>query len=134
MSTHLPPAPSPPFDTQLRRRRRWKNLITRMEALPWGFRSTESQAGSKFFTALTGAATLLILAILAVILGNILIQGAPGLSLRFITSGTQQNMFDVDKAGVLPMIVGTAARVILMTIFVLPVGVTTAIYLVTRKK
>jgi phosphate transport system permease protein len=38
-------------------------------------------------------------------------------------------MFAVDKAGVLPMIVGTAARVILMTLFVIPIGVTTAIYL-----
>jgi phosphate transport system permease protein len=38
-------------------------------------------------------------------------------------------MFDVHKAGILPMIFGTAARVVLMTIFVLPVGVITAIYL-----
>jgi phosphate transport system permease protein len=38
-------------------------------------------------------------------------------------------MFDVKQAGVLPMIFGTTARVILMTIFVIPVGVITAIYL-----
>ena len=38
-------------------------------------------------------------------------------------------MFDVNKAGVMPMIVGTTARVILMTLFVIPVGVITAIYL-----
>jgi phosphate transport system permease protein len=38
-------------------------------------------------------------------------------------------MFSVENAGVLPMIVGTTARVILMTIFVVPVGVITAIYL-----
>jgi phosphate transport system permease protein len=38
-------------------------------------------------------------------------------------------MFNVEKAGILPMILGTAARVILMTIFVMPVGVITAIYL-----
>jgi len=40
-----------------------------------------------------------------------------------------KDMFDVHKAGVFPMIFGTAARVILMTLFVIPVGVTTAIYL-----
>ncbi|HSH94950.1 MAG TPA: phosphate ABC transporter permease PstA, partial [Roseimicrobium sp.] len=40
-----------------------------------------------------------------------------------------KDMFDVDKAGVLPMIVGTSMRVIVMTIFVIPVGVITAIYL-----
>lgn len=38
-------------------------------------------------------------------------------------------MFDVEKAGVLPMIVGTAARVILMSLFVIPIGVITAVYL-----
>jgi phosphate transport system permease protein len=38
-------------------------------------------------------------------------------------------MFDVNRAGVLPMIIGTAARVIIMTIFVIPVGVITAVYL-----
>ncbi len=125
----LPPALTPRFDTQLRRRHRWKNLISQAEALPWGFRSSDRQLGSKFFTGLTGAATWLILAILVVIVGNIVLQGAPGLSLRFVTSGTQANMFDVGKAGILPMIVGTAARVILMTIFVMPIGVITAIYL-----
>ena len=44
---------------------------------------------------------------------------------RFITSNSDQDMFDINKAGVLPMIVGTSARVILMTLFVIPVGVTT---------
>ena len=84
---------------------------------------------SFFFSGLTGLATLLILAILAVILINIVWNGWAGLSWRFIISGTEQDMFDVNKAGVLPMIFGTAARVILMTIFVIPIGVITAIYL-----
>jgi phosphate transport system permease protein len=38
-------------------------------------------------------------------------------------------MFDVNKAGILPMIFGTTARVMIMTILVLPMGVLTAIYL-----
>jgi phosphate transport system permease protein len=84
---------------------------------------------SFFFTGVTGGATLLILAILAIILGNILVNGYGTLSWRFLTGGTEKDMFDVDKAGILPMIFGTAARVILMTIFVIPVGVITAIYL-----
>lgn len=84
---------------------------------------------SFFFTGLTGTATFLILAILAVILGNILWQGAAGFSPRFMFGNADKDMFDVDKAGVGPMLFGTAARVILMTIFVIPVGVTTAIFL-----
>jgi phosphate transport system permease protein len=84
---------------------------------------------SFFFTGITGVATFLILAILGIILINITINGAPGLSWRFLTSGADKDMFDVDKAGVLPMVIGTSIRVILMTIFVIPIGVITAIYL-----
>jgi len=93
------------------------------------FRKHQFRFGSFFFSGLTGLATFVILAMLAIIFGNILIMGWPGLSWGFITRGTEQDMFDVNKAGVLPMIVGTSARVILMTIFVIPVGVITAIYL-----
>src|SRR5688572_17750422 len=85
--------------------------------------------GSYFFTGLTGAATFLILALLIVILGNITYNGWSSFSWRFLTGGTERDMFDVNTAGVLPMIVGTTIRVILMTIFVLPVGVITAVYL-----
>ncbi len=93
------------------------------------FRAEKFDFGSFFFTGLTGLSAWLILAILAVILGNILYHGWPGFSWRFIVSGTEKDMFDIDKAGVLPMVFGTAARVILMTMFVIPMGVITAIYL-----
>lgn len=93
------------------------------------FHATRFDFASFFFSGLTGLATFLILAILGVILTNVIINGAPALSWHFIISGTAQDMFDVNKAGVMPMIVGTAARVFLMTIFVLPIGVITAIYL-----
>jgi phosphate transport system permease protein len=93
------------------------------------FRSAKFDFGSFFFTGLTGAATLLILAILAVILGNIIWRGWPTFSWHFLTAGTESDMFDPKKAGVMPMIVGTSIRVLLMTIFVVPVGVITAIYL-----
>lgn len=84
---------------------------------------------SFFFTGLTGLATLLILAILAVILGNILLNGYSGLSWRFVSTIADKDFFEPATAAVLPMIVGTSSRVILMTIFVIPVGVITAIYL-----
>jgi phosphate transport system permease protein len=129
MPAKVPLPPKPGFQTELRRRKRWKLLIAKQETIPWSFQSTTFGFDSKFFTGLTGFATFLILAILAVILGNILIHGLPGLSLRFIISGTDQDMFDVNKAGVLPMIIGTSARVILMTLVVIPVGVITAVYL-----
>lgn len=92
--------------------------------------SVKGPKWSSFFGAgLTGLATYLIIAILCVIVGHILLQGLPRLSWRFVSSGIENGMFNVDKAGILPMIVGTAARVILMTIFVIPVGVITAIYM-----
>jgi len=89
---------------------------------------------SLLFTGLTGLATWMIIALLGVIIANILFHGWSALSWRFITSGSDQDMFDVNRAGVLPMIVGTAARVILMTIFVIPIGVITAIYLTEYAK
>src|SRR5687768_5359035 len=82
---------------------------------------------SFFGVTLTGIATWIIVAVLCVIVGNILYQGWPNLSVRFLVSGVEQGMFNVEKSGVLPMIVGTASRVILMTIFVIPIGVITAI-------
>ena len=127
--TNLPAAPQPGFETQLGRRRRWKNLISKREALPWSFQTTELRLDSRFFSGLTGAACGLILALLAVIVVQIVLEGAPGLSWRFLTSGMAGDPFDLQHAGVLPMVVGTAARVLLMTIFVIPVGVITAVYM-----
>ncbi len=100
-----------------------------MKAKPWKpFQADGMDFASSFFTGLTSLATFLIISTLAVILLNVLYNGWPALSLHFVTGGSQ-DMFDVKNAGVLPMIFGTAARVILMTIFVIPVGVITAIYL-----
>jgi phosphate transport system permease protein len=93
------------------------------------FRAEKFDVGSFFFTGLTGLATLLILAILAVILLNILINGWSGLSWRFVSTIPRKDFFDPATTGILPMIIGTAIRVFVMTIFVIPVGVITAIYL-----
>jgi len=85
---------------------------------------------SFFFTGLTGLATFLVIATLGVILLNVIVNGWEGLSWHFVFGGMEkEDIFDVNHAGVLPMIIGTSARVILMSIFVIPVGVITAIYL-----
>ena len=99
---------------------------SRTESRP--FQSSKFDWFSFFGTGATGLATLLIIAILAIIVGDVLIGGLPNVSWRFISSPAV-DMFNLKKTGILPMIVGTAARVILMTILVVPVGVITAIYL-----
>lgn len=81
------------------------------------------------FTIATAVATFAIISMIVVILGNIFAHGAGQLSLRFIFGDTKEGMFDADKAGVFPMIFGTVALVLLMTMAVVPVGVVTAIYL-----
>jgi phosphate transport system permease protein len=93
------------------------------------FKAEQFDYASFFFSGLTGLATLLILAILAVILLNILVNGWSGLSWRFVATIPRKDFFEPESAGVLPMIIGTTIRVLVMTIFVLPVGVVTAIYL-----
>src|SRR5580692_7542240 len=85
---------------------------------------------SFFCTGLTGLATALIVAILLLIIGNVVYHGWQTFSWRFVSGNTDKDMFDVQHAGIFPMIFGTAARVIVMTVFVVPVGVITAIYLV----
>jgi phosphate transport system permease protein len=93
------------------------------------FRSGRFDFWSFFFSGLTGLATLFILGILAVILLNILLNGWSGLTWHFVSSIPKKDFFDPATTGVLPMIVGTTIRVFVMTVFVVPVGVITAIYL-----
>ncbi len=85
--------------------------------------------GSAFFTGLTGLATSLILVLLVIILGNIFLNGWEGLSWRFVSTIPRKDFFEPGSAAVLPMIVGTTIRVFVMTLFVIPIGVITAIYL-----
>lgn len=94
-----------------------------------GFHATRFDFGSFFFSGLTGLATLFILGIIAVILLNILVHGWSGLSWHFVSTIPKKDFFNPAATGVLPMIVGTTIRVFVMTFFVLPVGVITAIYL-----
>jgi phosphate transport system permease protein len=84
---------------------------------------------ARLFTLATGGATALIVATVFVILGNIVWHGAGQISWRFVFGGTREGMFDPATAGVFPMIFGTLALVLLMTVAVVPLGVLTAIYL-----
>jgi phosphate transport system permease protein len=74
----------------------------------------------------TLAAALIITAMLAVILGNIVLGGVGVISWEFLSHPPEQGM---EAGGIFPAIFGTVALVILMTIGVVPVGVLTAIYL-----
>ncbi|OGC76049.1 MAG: phosphate ABC transporter, permease protein PstA [candidate division Zixibacteria bacterium RBG_16_50_21] len=78
------------------------------------------------FKILTGTAMLLILAILAVIVGNIVIHGYGTVTFEFLTSEPLEGM---TEGGIFPAIFGTVALVILMIVAVIPIGVMTAIYL-----
>ncbi len=79
-------------------------------------------SGLRRLTALAGAS---IIAILAIMLGIIFYHGWEKLSWSFITSAPTQGM---TSGGIFPAIFGTAALVILMTIFVAPAGVLVAVY------
>ena len=74
----------------------------------------------------TGLATLLVLVILLVILVDVVKNGAPRLTLGFLTKAPAEGM---TAGGIFPAIFGTVALVMLMTLAALPAGVATAIYL-----
>lgn len=105
------------------------NRSPTVEPLSRSFDRVKVDWTSLLMTVATGFCVVLILAMLAVILAYIGWHGADAFSLRFISSGVGQDMFDAKQTGVLPMILGTCARVMLMTLFVMPMGVITAVYL-----
>jgi phosphate transport system permease protein len=76
--------------------------------------------------ALTGACCFVIVAMVALILGDIAYFGWQHLSLGFLLSAPQQGM---TAGGIFPAIFGTFFLVLLMTVAVIPLGVATAIYL-----
>lgn len=71
-------------------------------------------------------ACVLIIAMLAVILGNIVTHGLGSVTLDFLTKAPEAGM---TGGGIFPAIFGTFALVVLMTIAVIPLGVMTAIYM-----
>ncbi len=78
------------------------------------------------FTSLTALCCLMILAMVAIVLGDIVIHGWGKLSWSFIAEAPRAGM---TEGGIFPAIFGTVFLVILMTIAVVPLGVASAIYL-----
>jgi phosphate transport system permease protein len=85
-----------------------------------------SLMGDRVLSALTIAATALILSMLVVILGDVIIGGARVISWEFVSAAPTKGM---TEGGIFPAIFGTVALTLLMTIAAVPAGVATAIYL-----
>ena len=82
--------------------------------------------GEALPVVLLGASVVLILAILAVILGDVAWHGLPNISLRFLTQSPSEGL---TGGGIFPAIVGTTMLVLLMSVAAVPLGVATAVYL-----
>jgi phosphate transport system permease protein len=75
---------------------------------------------------LTALAVIIIVAMLAVILTNIIVGGIGIISWDFLASPPEHGM---TEGGIFPAIFGTVFLVMLMTIIAVPIGVLTSIYL-----
>jgi phosphate transport system permease protein len=82
--------------------------------------------GDRALAVLSGAAVVLILGMLAVIVLDVLRGGVGMLSWEFVSAPPRNGM---TAGGVFPAIFGTVALTLLMTIAAVPAGVATAIYL-----
>src|SRR5262245_20702394 len=83
------------------------------------------KVADRTFVSLTFAATLLILMMLAVIIGNIVVHGKDRFSWEFISAAPANGM---TAGGIFPAIFGTVLLVLLMTLAAVPFGVLVAIY------
>ncbi len=83
------------------------------------------KAFDRTFVALTLTATIVILAMLAVIVGNIVIHGKDRLSWEFVSASPVKGM---TAGGIFPAILGTVLVVLLMSLAAVPFGVIVAIY------
>jgi phosphate transport system permease protein len=77
------------------------------------------------FILLSGLAVLLIVTMLAIIVGNVVWHGWEQISWEFLSGAPRVGM---TEGGIFPAIFGTVLLVLLMTIFVVPLGVCVAIY------
>ncbi len=81
---------------------------------------------SLFFTVLTGLACLALTLMVALILGHVVRSGIGHISWAFLSQAPKSGM---TEGGIFPAIFGTAVLVLLMTVAVVPLGVSTAVYL-----
>jgi phosphate transport system permease protein len=89
-------------------------------------RTVGNRMGDAGMAVASGAATVIVLTILVVILFDIVRNGVSHLSLAFLTQAPRDGM---TAGGIFPAIVGMVEMVLLMTLAGVPVGVATAIYL-----
>jgi phosphate transport system permease protein len=82
--------------------------------------------GDRTLITLTTAATVIVLAMLLVVVGDVIVGGWGVISWEFISSAPRDGM---TKGGIFPAIFGTVALTLLMTIVAVPAGVATAVYL-----
>jgi len=82
--------------------------------------------GDRALEALTGLATVIILAMLALLLLDVLRGGLGVVSWEFLTASPRRGM---TEGGIFPAIMGTVALTLLMTVAAIPAGVATAVYL-----
>ncbi|HLM45422.1 MAG TPA: phosphate ABC transporter permease PstA [Myxococcaceae bacterium] len=87
---------------------------------------TMRRAVGGVLTSLTGFAALLIVAMLALILFDVVRGGLGHVSWTFLSQPPSEGMM---AGGIFPALYGTAALTLLMTLAVMPVGVLTAVYL-----
>ncbi len=92
---------------------------------PWASQQ-RNKTGDRLVGVLTLAATLIILAMLAIIVLDVVRGGAQVISWEFISAEPRKGM---TEGGIFPAIFGTVALTLLMTIAAVPAGVATAIYL-----
>ena len=88
--------------------------------------SPARKAWNRFFTAAVWAAAALVIALVAGIIGMVLVRGVPHLSVEFLTT-TASVLKGTD--GILPAILNTLYVILLTLLIVLPLGVGAAVYL-----
>ena len=88
--------------------------------------SPARKAWNRFFTAAVWAAAALVIALVAGIIGMVLVRGVPHLSVEFLTT-TASVLKGTD--GILPAILNTLYVIVLTLLIVLPLGVGAAVYL-----
>lgn len=87
---------------------------------------TRTRIAGGVLQALTALACVIIVAMVAIVLGNVLVNGVQRLSLDFLSKAPEEGM---TGGGIFPAIFGTFALVLLMTVAVIPLGVATALYM-----
>ena len=76
--------------------------------------------------------TFFTVAVLIIIIGYILINGLPHISLKFLT--TTYSNYDSSQHGILTMIINTLYMIVLTLLFSVPIGILSAVYLTQYAK